>query len=130
MKHTAILLAIAGASGACAPVNQPVAAGQSTAAQACFTGDQVENFRVADSGAVYVRSRQGNVYRLDVPSSCFDAGTTTISVTPDVSVSRRICAGDQARVQVGRSSANPLTCIARVSGPVTDSSVSGLPSRS
>ena len=130
MKNKAVLLAVMAASGACAPIDQPMTTGQSSAAEACFTGDQVENFRVADSSTLYVRSRQGNVYRLDAPSSCFGPGTTTIGVTPYVSVNPRICVGDQARVQVGTSSAVPLTCIARVSGPVTDSSVSGLPSRS
>lgn len=126
-----LIIVVAGfvvfASG-CAPIEQSQSAGDARPGP-CFVGSQLSNFRVEDERTVYVRSRQGDVYRLDTPPGCFDAGTVTVRISSRDRPSNRICIGDQARVEVGRNASTPLACIARVSGPITDSSVSGLPAR-
>lgn len=118
----AAILALA----ACAPVDpSPVHA--SADSGRCFTGSDVDNFRVDDENRMYVHSRRGGAFRFDAPPNCFSASTASISVEPVGGASERICPGDQARVRVTDRSSIALTCIARVVGPITDSAISGLP---
>ncbi|MBA4805157.1 MAG: hypothetical protein H2038_10945 [Brevundimonas sp.] len=119
-------LALAG----CAPVGTGgEASGHMTAATGqCFRASQIHTFSTPDD-STYVRSNQGYVYRLSGPGACFGRGVTSLSLEPTGGVGERICVGEEARVRVVRTDTFPLTCIARVEGPITDSSVSGLPAR-
>ncbi|MFN3931422.1 MAG: hypothetical protein ACK4JY_06700 [Brevundimonas sp.] len=124
-----VLVTVAGAVAAlsaCAPVDDLHTSAD--AAARCFTGADVDNFRVDGDRRIYIHSRRGDVYRLDAAApNCFSGSTATIAVEPWGGSSPNICPGDQARVRATDRSAIPLTCVARVSGPITDSSVSGLP---
>ncbi|MND99211.1 hypothetical protein D3C80_915900 [compost metagenome] len=96
----------------------------------CFRPNQVTNFRVSNSQTLYISALRGYVYRLDAAPNCFDAGTSSVTVAPVVGGTYdNICVGDPVRVTVGRVSSKPLVCAARVSGPITDSNESGLPTR-
>lgn len=95
----------------------------------CFRGEDVNNFNVADRRTVYVSTRQGYVFRLAAPGDCFDDGMESIAVAPFQGADPRVCVGEQARVSVSEFRAPPTPCLARVVGPVRDSSVSGLRSR-
>ena len=122
-----IVLVLAGAG--CAPADPSgLGVDADLASGRCFRAGQIHTFHVADRVA-YVRSNQGDVYRLAAPGSCFDAGTASLTVEPYLGVSERLCVGEEARVRVTRTASTPLTCVARVEGPITDSSVSGLPAR-
>ena len=123
---TAIAMLLTFAAMACAPVGGG-AGPEAKTVRACFTSADVDNFRIASSQQVYVHSRLGGAFRLDTPPNCFDAASRALVVEPYVSVSERICSGDQARVRVLDASAAPKTCRAQVTGPITDSMVSGLP---
>lgn len=95
----------------------------------CFRGDDVNNFNVEDGKTVYVSTRQGYVFRLDAGGDCFSVGMESVAVAPFQGADPRICVGDQAQVRVGEFRAPATPCLARVSGPIRDSSVSGLRSR-
>ena len=124
-----LLTAFALTAVACAPVEGGGLANDTDLASGrCFHAGQIHAFNVVDRVA-YVRSNQGDVYRLAAPRNCFDAGTTGLTVEPHVRGGQRLCADEEARVRVARASSAPLTCIARIEGPVADSSVSGLPAR-
>ena len=124
--RAAITMLLTFAAAGCAPVERGARV-ESETARACFTSADVDNFRIASSQQVYVHSRLGGAFRLDTPPNCFDAASRALVVEPYVSVSERICSGDQARVRVLDASAAPKTCRPQVTGPITDSTVSGLP---
>lgn len=119
----AAILALA----ACAPVGEAPAYASSDDPTRCFTSADVDNFRVASASQIYVHSRRGGAFRLDSAPNCFSASTATIAVEPRVDPSLSMCSGDEVRVRVTEQSAIQRTCIARVTGPITDSAVSGLP---
>ena len=111
----------------------PMAGGGSSADLAaapgqCVRASQIHAFSTPGDAA-YVRSNQGYVYRLAGPESCFGPGVVSLSIEPAGGVSERVCVGEEARVRVARTDSFPITCIARVEGPITDSSVSELPGR-
>ena len=123
LAATSILVA------ACASPGDPAVTASANAGQ-CFFANQIDNFRTDDDGSTYIRSRQGDVFRLVSPAGCTSpAIARSIAVEPYVSNSQRICAGEQARLRIATSS-QPVTCIASVEGPIMDSAVSGLPNRS
>jgi len=127
MRKLLFLLALV--STGCAPVNGAETVHAST--DACFVASQVTNFRVAGGQQAYIRTQRGHVFRLDTPPNCFDAGTATLAIEPNGGAGSRMCPGEQVRVRVMDSSGGvPKTCIAPLTGPITDSSVSGLPGRS
>jgi len=95
----------------------------------CFEGDAVNNFNVRDRRTLYVSTRQNYVFRLDADADCFPLGTTGVSVTPFNSRTPRVCVGGQAAVSASQVNDQPDRCIVRVSGPILDSSISGLRSR-
>ena len=95
----------------------------------CFRGDDINNFNTENRSTVYVSTRQGYVYRLDAAGDCFSQGMESVAVAPHLGADPRICIGDQAQVSVGEFRAPSTPCLARVSGPIRDSSVSGLRSR-
>ena len=60
---------------------------------------------------------------------CYEIGTEAVSVSPFRGGDPRMMIGDQAVVTVRRTRDLPVSCIATVSGPITDSRASGLRSR-
>lgn len=94
-----------------------------------FRGGDVDNFNVKDRQTLYVSSRQGFVFRLDAPQGCYPIGTDSVSVTPLRGGDPRISIGDQAIVRILQGRDVPVNCVATVAGPITDSAVSGLRSR-
>jgi hypothetical protein len=118
----ATLLAV----GACAPVDEPSRYTSAENPTRCFTGAEIDNFRVAGESQIYVHSRRGHAYRLDAAPNCFSSSTNSVTVKSAAGASNRICPGDDAEV-VAMNGSIPKTCIARVSGPITDSAVSGFP---
>lgn len=130
MKWIALAATAAALTG-CAGGDGAGTAGTSTLTTGqCFRGPDVNNFNVRDEKTLYVLTRQGYVFRVDAPQGCFATGTESVSLTPFTGADPNICVGDQANVRVGRFRSPPLPCVARVSGPITDSSVSGLRGRS
>lgn len=127
-RMTIVLAAATALSGCAAADNGDGGARQSnlTTGQ-CFRGEDVNNFNIADRQTAYVSTRQGYVFRLT--ADCFEPGTESLSVSPFRGADPRICIGDEADVRVGQFRAPPMPCVARVSGPVTDSSISGLRAR-
>ena len=130
MRNLSIVLAGAMALAGCAapgggeaPRTSALATGQ------CFRGDDINNFNTVDRKTVYVSTRQGYVYRLDAGGDCFSVGMESVAVAPFLGADPRICIGDQAQVSVGEFRAPSTPCLARVSGPIRDSRVSGLRSR-
>lgn len=119
----AAILALA----ACAPVGEAPVYASADDPTRCFTSADVDNFRVAGASQIYVHSRRGGAFRLDAAPDCFGAATATVAVEPRVDPSLSMCSGDEVRVRVTDRSAIQRTCIARVTGPITDSAVSGLP---
>lgn len=95
----------------------------------CFRGNDVNNFNVRDKQTLYVSTRQGYVFRVDSSAECFSTGMENVSLAPFTGADPRICIGDQAKVAAGQFRAPAQTCIARVSGPITDSRESGLRGR-
>jgi hypothetical protein len=133
MRKMSILVAGALALSGCAGANGGGQAGAGSSALAtgeCFRGDDVNNFNVVDQRTLYVSTRQGYVFRLDASADCYSQGTERVSVAPHTGGDPRLCVGDQARVGVSQFRAPPIPCIARVWGPITDSNISGLWSRS
>jgi len=95
----------------------------------CFDGDAVNNFNVGDRRTLFVSTRQNYVFQLDAAADCFALGTSSVVVAPFNSPGPRVCVGGQASVSAGQVNSVPVRCIVRVTGPVRDSSVSGLRSR-
>lgn len=94
---------------------------------ACFTSGDIINVNVVDERTLYVATRRGAVYRLDAPGGCYQQGASisvgAITRGPETAT----CAGNQARVAVGGPLRGPaIQCIARITGPYTDSRESGL----
>jgi|SRR5690606_87587 len=124
-----LLTAFALTAAACAPTGSPGVSGDPDIASGrCFRIGQVHNFNVSGDDA-YIRTNQADVYRLVSSGDCFDQGTTSLTVERHLGVGQTLCVGEEARVRVGRATSTPVVCIARVEGPITDSSVSGLPAR-
>lgn len=94
---------------------------------ACFRSGEIININIVDERTLYVATQRGYVYRLDAPGGCYVQGAS-ISVGafpggPDAGT----CAGNQARVAVGGPFRGPSSqCIARITGPFTDSRETGL----
>ncbi len=126
--RTLILLPIL-ALAACAPVEGGGSVGASADATQCFDSSQVANFRVENRQQAYIRSQRGHVFRLDTPPNCFDPATSNFSLEPDSGASARMCPGQRVRVNIIDGAVGPRTCIATMTGPITDSSISGLPGR-
>ena len=131
MRKISMVLAGAVALSACAaaPGGEGSTRSSDLTTGQCFRGDDVNNFNVADRKTVYVSTRQGYVFRLDATGDCFSVGMENIAVAPFQGADPRICVGDQAQVSVGEYRAPSTPCLARVSGPIRDSSISGLRSR-
>jgi hypothetical protein len=125
LRETACVALATVALAGCAtyPPNSALATGQA------FRGDDVDNFNVRDERTLYVSSRQGFVFRLDTNEDCYEIGTEAVSVSPFRGGDPRMMIGDQAVVTVLRTRDLPVSCIATVSGPITDSRASGLRSR-
>ncbi|MBU1384534.1 MAG: hypothetical protein KKG14_02330 [Alphaproteobacteria bacterium] len=131
MRKISMVLAGAVALSACAAApgaDGPAGSSTLTTGQ-CFRGNDVNNFNTVDRKTVYVSTRQGYVYRLDATGDCFSVGMESVAVAPFQGADPRICIGDQAQVSVGEFRAPATPCLARVSGPIRDSSISGLRSR-
>lgn len=129
MKNLALLSLVTVGVVACAPIEGGGSAGPSADVTQCFDSTQVVNFRVENRQQAYIRSQRGHVFRLDTPPNCFDPATSSISLEPDSGASPRMCPGQRVRVNVIDGAVGPRTCIATMTGPITDSSVSGLPGR-
>lgn len=124
----ACVLGATGSACASAPGSEASASSRVGTGQA-FRGMDVDNFNVRDRQTLYVSSRQGFVFRLDTPQDCFPIGTDSVSVAPLRGVDPRISVGDEVIVTIGQRRDVPVRCLATVAGPITDSRVSGLRSR-
>ncbi len=94
-----------------------------------FRGDDVDNFNVGDRQTLYVSTRQGFVFRLDASQRCFPVGTDSVSVARLGGGDPRITIGEQVIVTIRQGRDVPVNCLATVAGPIVDSRVSGLRSR-
>ena len=123
---TALLASCTAASG-----SSPVPAQRASFSTGqCFRGDDVNNFNVKDRHTLYVSTNRGRVYRLVTAAECFRTGSIGVSVSRFRRGDPGICLGDEAVVRVMRwRGGTAIPCLAQVSGPVTDSSVSGLRAR-
>lgn len=127
--RTLVLLPIL-ALAACAPMadRDQGAVTASTAGQ-CFESGQIINFNVKGSREAYVQSQRNYVFGLTTSADCFSPGVGGLTLAPHNSSGPRMCPGQQVRVRILEGSPVSQTCIATLSGPITDSSVSGLTGR-
>lgn len=96
----------------------------------CFRGEEVNNFNVKDARNAYVATRRGYVYRLESAGDCFGEGVISLSVPHHRLSSQGICVGEETAVYIAQWRGGiGQQCVARVSGPIRDSRVSGLWSR-
>jgi hypothetical protein len=95
----------------------------------CFRGNDVNNFNVRDERTVYVSTRRGYVYRLETQNDCFRTGSLSVSIPWFRRGNVGVCVGDETAVQVARWRGGASACLARISGPIADSSISGLRGR-
>lgn len=124
----AALLLCAGGLSACAAANTGAEVPTRTAYQglnACVRTGPVINVNRIDDRTTYVATERGYVFRVDMPSGCPATGFVGA-----FSNSAETCNGSQVRVGAGTmTSRSMLVCVAQITGPYTDSRVSGLWSR-
>ncbi len=122
------LLVGAGGLSACAAANTAAPSQTQTAYQApsaCVRTGPVINVNRVDDRTVYVATERGYVFRVDMPSGCPATG-----VIGAFSSNVETCNGSQVRVGAGTMTSRPmLVCVAQITGPYTDSRVTGLWSR-
>ncbi|WP_426036685.1 hypothetical protein [Brevundimonas sp. DC300-4] len=133
MSSKRLLIVVAMLLGSCAVSGPPdslearqllVRTGQ------CFRGEEVNNFNVKDGYNAYVSTRRGYVYRLESLGDCFDEGVISLSVPHHRLSNQGICVGEETAVYIAQWRGGiGQQCVARVSGPIRDSRVSGLWSR-
>jgi hypothetical protein len=127
-------LAVSTLLASCAPVADTGAPGNNAAVRPrsqCFSAEQVHNFRVGDTGQLYLRVMRDQVFELNSSGGCTDLDfAQQLAITPDVGVlaGGRICTGDWARITLPASSAPVRTCRARVNRTLTEAEVASLPS--
>ena len=126
--RTLILLPIL-ALAACAPVGGDHGGSTTSTAGLCFESDELINFNVKSPQQAFVQSQRNYVFGLQASADCFRTATGGLTLAPHNSVGPRMCPGQQVRVKVLDGSPAPQTCIATLSGPITDSAVSGLTGR-
>ncbi|HEV7229567.1 DUF6491 family protein [Brevundimonas sp.] len=100
--------------------------------RACFSVDQVRNFRQGGVGQVYVRAAGGDVFQLDSAGGCQDLGfAQRLAILPDGAglAGGRVCTSDAVRIAVPGSTTSTDVCRARVTRRLTEAEVAALPSR-
>lgn len=100
--------------------------------RACFSVDQVRNFRQGGVGQVYVRAAGGDVFQLDSAGGCPDLGfAQRLAILPDGAglAGGRACTTDAVRIVLPGSTASTDVCRARVTRRLTEAEVAALPSR-
>lgn len=130
LKKSIVVAAVllANCTGAAAPTSGDARQSGFATGQ-CFRGNDVNNYNVRDRHTVYVSTRRGYVYRLVTEGDCFRSGTIGVSVAWFRRGDDGVCIGEETAVNIGQWRGRGSTCLARVSGPIRDSRVSGLPSR-
>lgn len=126
-------LAVFALLASCAPVADTGAPRDSAAVRPrsqCFSAEQVRNFRVGDTGQLYLRVMRDQVFELNSSGGCTDLDfAQQLAITPDVGAlaGGRICTGDWARITLPASSAPVRTCRAQVNRTLTEAEVASLP---
>ena len=129
-RPIALLLAAAGLA-ACAPTSDvaPDAAASRGEPRQCFDPARIVNFTRGETGTLYVRALNRDVFEIG-GSTCPDIGAgAAISITPALSASSRLCVGDDAQISQPATGFGPARCRARVQKALTEAEVEALPSR-
>lgn len=131
-RSIALLLAAAGLA-ACAPAagsapDSALATSRSGPGQ-CFDPARIVNYARGESGVIYVRAQNGDVFGIS-GAGCPDIGAgISISITPTIGIGSRLCVGDDAHVVTPAAGFGPARCRARVQSALTEAEIEALPSR-
>ena len=131
-RSIALCLVAAGLAG-CAP-SAGTASGSSLAAARdtpgqCFDPARIVNYTRGESGMIYVRTQNRDVFAI-TGTGCPDIGAgATISITPAIGIGSRLCVGDDANVVTPAVGFGPARCRARVQSALTPAEIEALPSR-
>lgn len=131
LVSSAAVAAITALAASCAPVDgaAPGATASARPERQCFNTEQVRNFRQGETGRLYIRALQDQVFELNTSGGCMDldiAHRLTITADPPLGGSR-ICTGDWARITLPGSAAPSAMCRARVDRALTAEEVAALP---
>lgn len=95
----------------------------------CFDPSRIVNFAAGDVQRLYVRTMNGEVFRIN-SASCVDTGLTpSLSITPTDGIGSRLCEGDGVEIAVPNPSFGPGRCRAQVDRVLTQAEVAALPGR-
>lgn len=131
-RSIVIILAVAGLT-ACAPAagNAPdsqIASARDEPGQ-CFDPARIVNYTRGESGMIYVRALNRDVFAI-TGAGCPDIGAgVAISIAPAIGIGSRLCVGDSANVVTPAAGFGPARCRARVHSALTEAEVEALPSR-
>lgn len=134
MRRSIVPMAAAAvALAGCAPTSDTapdgVAAAPRAEARQCFDPARIVNFNRGESGMIYVRALNGDVFAI-TGAGCPDIGTgIRISIAPATGFGSRLCVGDGAQVVTPSTSFGPARCQAWVQSALTQAEVEALPSR-
>ena len=135
MAKPLIRITLAGAAftiaAACAPAagSVPGATYGAQSGRQCFAPREVQNFRGAENGVIYVRVRISEVFELTAPG-CAGTNFSRSGVLRPDGTSQQLCIGDGARLRAGGSGTLPTTCAVRVARKLTPEEIAALPDSS
>lgn len=113
-------------AAACAPAAGPGATYTTQGGRQCFAPREVQNFRGAENGVIYVRVRISEVFELTA-QGCAGTNFSRSGVLRPDGTSQQLCIGDGARLRAGGSGTLPTTCAVRVARKLTPEEVAALP---
>ena len=131
-RSIVVLLAAAGLTG-CAPAAGSAPGSQIASTRGgpgqCFDPARIVNYTRGESGMIYVRALNRDVFAI-TGAGCPDIGAgVAISITPAIGIGSRLCVGDDASVVTPAAGFGPARCRARVQSALTPEQVEALPSR-
>ena len=129
MRRPIALLLVAAGLAACAPAAGSALATSQSGPGQCFDPARIVNYTRGESGMIYVRALNRDVFAI-TGTGCPDIGAgVTISITPAIGIGSRLCVGDGANVVTPAAGFGPARCRARVQSALTPAEVEALPSR-
>jgi hypothetical protein len=133
MRRSIALLFVAAGLAGCAPTSDAAPDGAAATARSgprqCFDPARIVNFARGETGTLYVRALNGDVFELN-GAGCPDIGAgLSLSITPAVGIGSQLCVGEDAQVVTPAAGFGPSRCRARIRAALTDSEVEALPSR-
>lgn len=121
---------LAAVLSACAPNASSVASPGAGPERQCFYADHVDNFRSGEPGALYIRARPNQAFKLSASGACLNLGHAQgIAFAPEMRGVSRLCVGDWTTVVPSGGTPPRETCRMHVERALTAEEVAALPSR-